>query len=219
MKLVIFDLDGVIVSTDDYHFNAWNDLAKKNNLLFNRSINHKLRGVSRAESLNIILSLNGRTLLKDEFDLMLKTKNDIYKESLVSLTSEDILPGVLNLLKSLKENNIKIAIGSSSKNAPKILEQIGLYNEFDIIVDGNSIKNSKPDPEVFVNCAKGLGIDCKECVVFEDANAGIKAALNAGMFAVGVGNELLDDEELHYNTLEGINYDSLYREFLNRGDE
>ncbi len=193
MKLVIFDLDGVIVSTDEYHYEAWNTLADEYNLLFSTKINHLLRGVSRAESLKIILDMNGRVVNSVEFSEMLEKKNRIYKDKLQNLTPLDILPGVLELLLELKRSGILIAIGSSSKNAPLILKRIGLQNSFDAIVDGNSISKSKPDPEVFLKCAKKLHIEPAFCLVYEDAAAGIEAAIAADMTAVGVGSENLQD--------------------------
>lgn len=206
MKLVIFDLDGVIVSTDMYHYMAWKSLADENNLLFNYEINHMLRGVSRAESLKIILDVNGAMVEPQRFSEMMKKKNKLYRSSLQELKREEILPGALELIKDLNRNNIKIAIGSSSKNAPLILEKIGVENEFDVVIDGNKIKNSKPHPEVFLKCAEALGIESEDCVVFEDAKAGVEAALAGGMTAIGVGEEYLENGHAMIKSLEGLTY-------------
>lgn len=191
VKLVIFDLDGVIVSTDDLHYRAWKRVSDELNLLFNEEINHKLRGVSREESLKIILNLNSRTLTGEEFKAVLEMKNHYYRSSLCELTSKDILPGVSKYINHLKTSGIKLAIGSSSRNSPLILKQIGLDESFDTVVDGNSITRSKPDPEVFLKAAEDLGIDPLYSIVYEDAQAGVDAALAAGMKVIGVGKEAL----------------------------
>lgn len=206
MELVIFDLDGVIVSTDAFHYKAWKSLANKYFFIFNEEINHLLRGVSRAESLKIILDVNGRDVDSETFEKMLDEKNDLYRSSLGMLDSTHILPGVNKLLKDLKENGIKVAIGSSSKNAPMILKQIGLAEAFDVIVDGNSLVHSKPHPEVFLKAAKALEISPDQCLVYEDASAGIEAAKAAGMYAIGVGNHQLIDADYMVENLENESY-------------
>ncbi|WP_160720502.1 beta-phosphoglucomutase [Bacillus sp. USDA818B3_A] len=188
ISAVIFDLDGVIVSTDEYHYQAWKQISDQENIYFDRKINERLRGVSRMESLDIILSHSDKAYSENEKLQLAQRKNEIYCELLNKLSPNDILPGVINLLISLKARDIKIAIGSSSKNTPFILEQIGLTSNFDAIADGNSIKNSKPDPEVFLLAAQMLGIQPEACAVIEDAQAGIDAAKAAGMKAVGVGS-------------------------------
>lgn len=187
-KAVIFDLDGVIVSTDGFHYRAWKAMADNEGIYFDETINNRLRGVSRMESLEIILERATKTYTAEEKEAMATAKNDIYRESLVQLTPDDILPGVMDMLTTLRGMGVKLAIGSSSKNTPVILKQIGLGDYFDAVADGNQIKNSKPDPEVFLLAAKLLGIDPAECVVVEDAYAGIDAAKAGGMKAVGVGD-------------------------------
>ncbi|SEJ82007.1 beta-phosphoglucomutase [Propionispira arboris] len=187
-EAVIFDLDGVIVSTDEYHYKAWKKLADEEDIYFDTQINQKLRGVSRLESLEIILKKTNKTYTEEEKENLAQRKNNYYRELLKSLNHEDILPGVLNVLDALKEKRIKIAIGSSSKNTGTILKKIGLDKIFNAVVDGNQIKNSKPDPEVFLLAAKALGVEPLKCVVIEDADAGIKAALAAEMKAVAVGD-------------------------------
>jgi beta-phosphoglucomutase len=187
ISAVIFDLDGVIVSTDEFHYQSWKQISEQEKIYFDREINERLRGVSRMESLEIILSYSDKNYSEKDKQLLAQQKNEVYCELLNKLSPNDILPGVINLLLSLKAKDIKIAIGSSSKNTPFILEQIGLAFSFDAIADGNGITNSKPDPEVFLLAAEKLGVNPEECVVIEDAQAGIDAAISAGMMAVGVG--------------------------------
>lgn len=207
---VIFDLDGVIVSTDEYHYQAWKQISDQEEIYFNREINEQLRGVSRMESLEIILSHSDNSYSEKEKQLLAQRKNAIYCELLNKLSPNDILPGVINLLLSLKAMEIKVAIGSSSKNTPFILEQIGLASCFETIADGNSITNSKPDPEVFLLAAKKLGVAPEECVVIEDAQAGIDAAIAAGMLAVGVGTAAsCVNAHLKLKDLSNLNIDQL----------
>lgn len=190
IKAVIFDLDGVIVSTDEYHYQAWKSIADKENIEFNRSINNELRGVSRAESLEIILEKANKEYTQDEKAILLEKKNDIYRSLLANLSSSEILEGVNEVIDYLKSNNIKVAIGSSSKNTSLILEKIGLSNIFDEIADGTMITKSKPNPEVFILAANKLGIDPKECLVVEDAEAGVEAALAGNMIVAAVGDAI-----------------------------
>ena len=187
MNAVIFDLDGVIVSTDELHYQAWKEIADKEGIFFSREINERLRGVSRMESLNIVLEHSKKQYGQQALYALAKEKNEIYKKSLERLSRQDVLPGVLPLLSELKKRQIKTAIGSSSKNAKIILKRIGLADAFDVVVDGNDIKKSKPDPEVFLLAAQRLKQEAKDCLVIEDADAGIEAALAAGMQAFGVG--------------------------------
>jgi beta-phosphoglucomutase len=188
ISAVIFDLDGVIVSTDEYHYQAWKQISDQENIYFDREINETLRGVSRMESLDIILSRSDRRYNDNEKQLLALRKNEIYCKLLNNLSPNNILPGVINLLLRLKARDIKVAIGSSSKNTQFILQQIGLTSNFDAIADGNSIKNSKPDPEVFLLAADMMGVTPMVCAVIEDAQAGIDAAKAAGMKSVGIGS-------------------------------
>ena len=188
IKGVIFDLDGVIVSTDEFHFKAWKVLADREGIDFDRHINNRLRGVSRRESLEIILEKANRSYSENEILEMLDFKNNIYRNSLSELTKYDILINFNELYAKLRQNKIKMAIGSSSKNTKTILTQIGLINAFDAIADGNDITRSKPDPEVFLLAAERLGLDPKECVVVEDAVAGIEAAKAGGMIAIAIND-------------------------------
>ena len=187
-KAVIFDLDGVIVSTDGLHYKAWKAMADREGIYFDEVINNRLRGVSRMESLSIVLERAEKSYTEEEKLEMATLKNEIYKESLSVLTPDDILPGVTPVLEKLRAMGVKLAIGSSSRNTPTILKQIGLGDFFDAVADGNQIKNSKPDPEVFLLAAELLGIPPEECVVVEDAFAGVDAAKAGGMKALGVGD-------------------------------
>ncbi|MCF7926020.1 MAG: beta-phosphoglucomutase [Candidatus Izimaplasma sp.] len=188
IKGVIFDLDGVIVSTDNLHYKAWKKMADKENIEFNKQINNRLRGISRKASLEIILE----KAKKDYTDVQKKEltdyKNTYYRQLLETLTKDDILPGITDILNTLQENNIKIAIGSSSKNAKKILKKIELYNQFAAITDGTNITQSKPHPEVFLIAAKKLDLLPINLAVVEDAKSGILAAKKAHMTAFATGN-------------------------------
>lgn len=188
IKAVIFDLDGVIVSTDELHYEAWKYLCDIKGIEFNRTINHRLRGVSRMSSLEIILEKAKQVYTRTEKEQMATLKNNRYVELLQTLSSNDILPGVYELLAELRKKGIKVAIGSSSKNTPLILKQIGLEDVFDAVADGNDITHSKPDPEVFLVAAQKLGIKPEYCMVIEDAEAGITAAKRAHMIAVAISD-------------------------------
>lgn len=185
-KAVIFDLDGVICSTDEYHYLAWKKLADRENIYFDKIINNRLRGVSRMESLKIILEKACKTYTDLEKIEMATFKNDYYRELLLQMSPRDLSDEVKATLLTLKEKGIKIAIGSSSKNTKTILTQIGILDWFDVIADGNDIKNSKPDPEVFLCAASRLGLDAADCIVVEDALAGIDAAKAGNFYAVGI---------------------------------
>ncbi len=189
MKAVIFDLDGVICSTDEYHYLAWKKLADDLSVPFDRSINDRLRGVSRMESLNIILeNYEGIPFTDQEKEALAEKKNAIYREYLKKMSSEDLTKEVKDTLDELRKRNYKLAIGSSSKNTPFILQQIGLGDYFDAVADGNCITHSKPDPEVFLKAAEMLGIASGECVVVEDAVSGAQAGKAAGMQVLCVGD-------------------------------
>ena len=188
IKAVIFDLDGVIVSTDDCHYRGWKKMADEEGIYFDRTINERLRGVSRMESLNIILERAEKEYTEDEKLALATRKNGYYVEFIQALTPDDILPGVMESLEALKAKGIKIAIGSSSKNTPIILKQIGLSDYFDAVSDGNNISNSKPDPEVFLKAADFLTMPYDNCAIVEDADAGIEAGKAAGMVTFAVGS-------------------------------
>jgi beta-phosphoglucomutase len=189
IKAIIFDLDGVIVDTAVFHYQAWKKLANSMGFDLTEAQNEKLKGISRLESLDILLEIGKINSMSDEEKQQLATKkNEWYRENILKMTPQDILPGVKNFLAELKKADYKIAIGSSSKNAGTILERIGMKNFFDAVVDGTKITRSKPDPEVFLKGAQELNIPPEQCLVFEDAESGIEAAKNAGMKTIGVGN-------------------------------
>ncbi len=186
-KGVIFDLDGVICFTDELHYRAWKALADRLNIYFDREINNRLRGVSRMDSLDIILERANKEYTPVEKDAFAAEKNALYADSLRTMSEKDVSEDVRKTLKTLKERGVKIAVGSSSKNAPTILERIGLYEEFDAISDGNNITRSKPDPEVFLKAAEFLNLNPEECLVVEDALAGIDAGRAGGFATAGIG--------------------------------
>jgi beta-phosphoglucomutase len=187
IRAVIFDLDGVIVSTDEHHFQAWKQLADEERIPFDRKDNERLRGVSRMESLEIILEKSAKRYSLEERRELAERKNTCYRELLKGLSPADILPGVINVIKALQDRQVKLAIGSSSKNARAILRAVGLEDEFDVITDGNDIPRSKPDPAVFTIAARRLGVSPEECLVVEDADAGVEAGSAAGMTVLAVG--------------------------------
>ena len=185
---VIFDLDGVICHTDEYHYQAWKVLADKLDTYFDREINNRLRGVSRMDSLEIVLERYTGESLSQERKVELATeKNEIYRQLLAQMSPKDLSAEVADTLNKLREMGLKLAIGSSSKNAPFILERIGLGSFFDAISDGNNITKSKPDPEVFLKAAEFLGLTPETCLVVEDAEAGVDAAIAGGMDAAAIG--------------------------------
>jgi beta-phosphoglucomutase len=193
----IFDLDGVIVDTAKYHYLAWKRLAQELGFEFKELDNERLKGVSRMKSLEILLELGGLSFSNDEKLLLADKKNNWYVEYISAIDESEILKGAKEYLLKLKNSGIKIALGSASKNAPAILNRLKITNLFDSIVDGNKVSKAKPDPEVFLIAAKELGLEPYECVVFEDAEAGITAAKAAGMRTVGIGNrELLMEADI-----------------------
>ena len=186
-KAVIFDLDGVIVCTDECHYMGWKKLADEEGIYFDKQINVRQRGVSRMESLEVLLERAEKSYTSEQKLEMAERKNNYYKEFIKDLTPGDVLPGVLDFCAYIRQQGGKIAIGSSSRNTPAILKGVGLDTYFDAVADGNQITRSKPDPEVFLLAAKLAGVNPADCLVVEDADAGIEAALAAGMDALGVG--------------------------------
>jgi len=184
----IFDLDGVIVDTAVYHFLAWKRLANQLGIPFTKEDNERLKGVSRMASLEIILEIGGRKPNDNRKQEYATLKNNWYIDYISKMTSDEILPGSLRFINELRDANVRVAIGSASKNTPLILKQVGILELFDAVADGNNVRNAKPDPEVFYKAASMLGIKPENCVVFEDAIAGVQAALNAGMMCIGVGS-------------------------------
>ncbi len=189
IEACIFDLDGVIVDTAKFHFEAWNKLARKLGFEISLEQNENLKGIGRMESLEYILSIGGVYLNTDEKLKIAAVKNSWYVDLVSNMQQSDLLPGVLNLFRELKSANIKIGLGSASKNARRILHSTNIYDYFDVIIDGTDTTKSKPDPQVFLLGAKKLGIDPDKIVVFEDAKKGLEAAIAGGFKTIGVGEE------------------------------
>jgi beta-phosphoglucomutase len=206
LKACIFDLDGVIVDTAKYHYLAWKKLTVMLNIHFNEKDNERLKGVSRMASLDIILEIGRVTLDEKKKDEYAALKNEWYLDYIRRMTPDEILPGSLELISELKNAGIKVALGSASKNTPLILERLGIEKLFDAVADGNVVSKAKPDPEVFNEAARMVGVAPEDCVVFEDALAGVEAALNAGMFCIGIGSEkILTDAHYVVSGLDKIN--------------
>ena len=194
MKGVLFDLDGIVTDTATYHFSAWSRLIKDEfGLTLPEIVEERTKGVSREDSLRIILEELNLSVDKDRFQYLTNRKNQCYIESLNQLTSEDILPGIFKLIKELKQKGIKIALASASHNGPFILEKIGLIDSFDTIVDPEKLSRGKPDPEIFEVASAQLGLAPKDCVGIEDSIAGIKAINSAGSCSIGVGDDKLSE--------------------------
>jgi len=200
VKGVIFDLDGVICFTDKYHYLAWKKLADRLGIYFDEQINNRLRGVSRMDSLNIILEKSNVEYTQEQKESFAKEKNDEYVKLLKNLSAKDVDNDTRKTLHKLKEMGIKIAVGSSSKNTPLILKQIELDTLFDFVADGNCITHSKPHPEVFLKAAEGINLEPKDCLVVEDAISGIDAGLNGGFRTIAIG-----DARKHPHTTYKIN--------------
>lgn len=187
-KGIIFDLDGVIVDTAHFHYLAWRKLANRMGFDISLQQNEQLKGVSRARSLEQILSWGNKEVSASEFDKLMAGKNEEYLASISGMSENDLLPGVRPVLEYLKQQQIPFALGSASRNSRLILKSLKIHDWFTAIVDGNDVSKAKPDPEVFLLAAERLGLKPEACIVFEDAVAGIEAAKRAGMIAVGIGD-------------------------------
>ena len=202
IRAFLFDLDGVLVSTEHNHFLAWQRCAHSLGIAFTEKENELLKGVSRVDSLKKILELGNKTIAPEQFEDLLKSKNDFYLESIQELNQTNLLPGVLDVLSAAKEKGILLGVGSSSKNANFILEKLQIRDFFQVVIDGNGVQDPKPHPEVFLNGAKALNIEPAHCLVFEDAASGIAAALAGGFTAVGVGNpNIANIATIYFNDL------------------
>ena len=188
-KGFIFDLDGVIVDTAKYHYLSWRSLANELGFDITLTQNEQLKGVSRVRSLEIILGWGNKTLSKDAFTKYMAEKNDHYLSHIAQMDAREILPDIPKTLTYLQKKQQGIALGSASKNARTILQKVNLFESFQAIVDGNDVSKAKPDPEVFLLAAKKLKISSTDCIVFEDAVAGVTAANAAGMISIGIGSE------------------------------
>lgn len=210
IKACLFDLDGVIVDTAKYHYIAWRELAAELGFEFTEEDNERLKGVSRMTSLNILLEIGGVTLSEDEKLRLAEKKNENYRTFILKMQPDEILPGAEAFLKELKTRGIKIALGSASKNAMTILDRLQLTNLFEAIIDGTKVTEAKPDPEVFLKGAEALSVNPDECVVFEDAEAGVEAALAGNMRCVGIGSpDVLGKANLVVDGLHQMNYEKL----------
>jgi kojibiose phosphorylase len=208
LEAFIFDLDGVLTDTAIFHYQAWKRLADEWGVEFNWEINHQLRGVSRRASMEIIFK--DHDLTEEDFQRGMASKNGYYQSLIRGMTPENVLPGARELLKELSENDIKIGLGSASKNARTVLNAIGLTDMVDVIGDGFSVEHGKPEPDLFLFVAHEMGVKPQNCVVFEDAAAGIEAANRAGMYAVGIGQpDRLPGADVVYPNLEGLTLEKI----------
>jgi len=211
IKACIFDLDGVIVDTAVYHYKAWKRLANELGFDLTEEENEKLKGVSRVRSLELILQWGGVTKTKAEQEELAARKNEWYVEMINRMTPDEILPGAKEFLIACREAGLKTALGSASKNSGTILDKVGIAGLFDAVIDGNKVSKPKPDPEVFLKGAEELGMPPANCVVFEDAIAGVEAAKNGGMKAVGVGSpDVLAEADLVISGLNEMSLQKLY---------
>ncbi len=211
IKAVLFDLDGVLVSTDEYHYRSWKKLADEEGFdFFDHEFNHKFRGVARMECVEILLRTAGRDYSQDQKQEIADRKNKYFVDSLSTVTTDALLPGALTTLRELKIRGVKIAIASNSRNAKTIIRQIGIEHFLDTVVDGYGIENSKPDPEIFLLAAKNIGVPPANCIVVEDAVTGIEAARRAGMKALGIGPpDRLPNASIVVPNLSAISVDDL----------
>lgn len=212
IKACIFDLDGVIVDTAVYHYKAWKRLANSLGFDFTEHQNEQLKGVSRVRSLQLILGWGGVTKTEAEQEQLATQKNTWYMEMVNQMKPEEILPGAKEFLITCRAVGLKTALGSASKNSMTILEKIGITNMFDAVIDGNKVSKAKPDPEVFLAGAQALGVQPEECVVFEDAIAGVEAAIAGAMKVVGIGSpDVLTGANLVIKGLDEMTLDKLYK--------
>ena len=212
IKACIFDLDGVIVDTAVYHYKAWKRLANSLGFDFTEHQNEQLKGVSRVRSLQLILGWGGVTKTEAEQEQLATQKNTWYMEMVNQMKPEEILPGAKEFLTTCRAVGLKTALGSASKNSMTILEKIGITDMFDAVIDGNKVSKAKPDPEVFLAGAQALGVEPEECVVFEDAIAGVEAAIAGDMKVVGIGSsDILKGANLVIKGLDEMTLDKLYK--------
>ncbi|TCI57524.1 beta-phosphoglucomutase [Exiguobacterium sp. SH1S21] len=212
MKAFIFDLDGVITDSAEYHYLAWKALGEELSIPFDREFNETLKGVSRTESLERILRLGGREndFSTEEKEQLAAKKNEHYVSLIKNITPDDVLPGIEAFLSELKQAGYKIGMASASKNAFMVTRQLGLLDAFDHIVDAATVAQSKPDPEVFLKAAEALGVEPKACIGVEDAVAGVEAIHAAGMFAVGIGDPaVLTEANIVFTDTTGLTLDNV----------
>ncbi len=211
-KGFIFDLDGVIVDTAKYHYLAWKKLADELNIPFTETDNERLKGVSRMASFEILLELGNRSMSFKEKEECCGRKNDIYVEYIKKLKETEIRPGVSAFLQEARKAGVRTALGSASKNAEMILTRLKITDLFDAVIDGTKITKAKPNPEVFLKAAEELGLDSGECLVFEDAPAGIEAAHRAGIKAIGIGSqEILQEANFVIAGFQNITLEEIWK--------
>lgn len=217
IKACLFDLDGVIVDTAKYHFKAWKRLANELGIDFTEHENEQLKGVSRMESLQLILDWGGLKRTEAEMLALAALKNTWYVEMINEMKADEILPGAAQFLKELRSAGVKIALGSASKNSVTILKKINLLDQFDAIIDGTKVSKSKPNPEVFIKGAEALGEEPENCIVFEDAVAGVEAAIRAGMCVVGIGeHKTLYQADMVITGLDQLSWVTLKEAFIKK---
>jgi kojibiose phosphorylase len=210
IRAVLFDLDGVLTDTAEYHYLAWKRLADELGIPFSRADGDSLRGVSRRPALEIILGLGGRTASEPEIEQWMDRKNAHYQELITSVTPADLLPGVAGLLGELRERGIRIAVASASKNSPEVISRLGIEGSIDKLIHGGMVDKQKPHPDLFLHAAAQLGADPAECIVVEDAAAGVEAAIAAGMASVGLGPaDRVGMADRVFPSLEGVTADAL----------
>lgn len=215
LKALVFDLDGVLTDTAKYHYLAWKKLADELGYYFDEDINELLKGVSRINSFEIILEKNNATdkFTAEEKEALANKKNEYYKEMIEQLTPDDILPGIVTFITDARNNGVKCAVASISKNASRVLELLEISDLFDYIADAALVKKPKPDPEIFLTCANALGFDPSECIGVEDAQAGIESIHSAGMLSIGINvtvTSIMPDvvlkstSELNFNKIKDL---------------
>lgn len=212
-KAFIFDLDGVITDTAEYHFRAWKALADDLGIYFDKKINERLKGVSRMASLEIILKEGGKADAYNNLqkEALATKKNDLYKQLINEITPEDILPGIMSFLQALRNDMIFIGMASASKNAFTVVDHLGIRHMFDYIADAAKIKHSKPAPDVFIDVMNYFNLKPDDCVGVEDAAAGIEAIHAAGMLAIGIGGQELEKADILYSNTSEIEYKTLLK--------
>jgi beta-phosphoglucomutase len=210
-RAALFDLDGVIVDTAKYHYLAWKRLATELGFCFSEAQNERLKGVSRTRSLEILLEIGKLNLDEAEKVTLAEKKNRWYVEYIKKMDESELLPGARECLVQLREKRVKIALGTASKNAPLILSNLKIMELFDTVIDGNKVSKAKPDPEIFIFGARELGVSPGDCVVFEDAEAGLQAARTAGMYAVGIGKaDVLQSADYVVDALRSFDVNMLF---------
>lgn len=210
LRAFIFDLDGVITDTAEFHYQAWKRLAEEESIPFTRKDNEELRGVSRERSLELLIG--DREYSEHEKKVLMERKNRYYQDLVAAITSDDLLPGAGNIIKRLKNNGYKLAVASASKNAKTVIKNLGLEDTFDTITDGYSVKNGKPAPDLFLYTADKIGVLPEYCAVLEDAKSGVEAALAANMMAIGIGPaERVGAADYVYNTIADVDLNEILK--------